>query len=570
MKHQSISLEYPTDLINIAILIIVWGIAICLVNPIGNFPLNDDWAYGRSVKWLVEEGELRYVGWTATNLFSQILWGALFCLPFGFSFTVLRLSTLVLGIVGVIATYCLLKGIGSNPKLALFGALVTALNPMYFALSNSFMNDVQFFSVAILSLYFLYQSLNKSSSILLIVGTVFALIAILSRQSGHAIPLAFGCAFLFRYGLSLSNLLKGFLPTALGVAVQLGYQQWLERIMHLPDNYGKQIDTLVGELSKGIYKATFNFSQITLVCLIYLGLFLLPILVILFARKLAQSSKAMQYTLLASTAAICVFILNVLRIRLLLKGRLMPLGHNIIMDFGIGPIGLINHTLPQAHRSFWIGVTLLGAVGAALLLHLLLWAFMTIWLPCQTQDRPSDQVQKWEIVFFACTGLIYFLPISFLGFSPHGFYDRYLLFLFPLLMAVGLCATKGSFKPPTRMNRSLVVGCVLLLLYGAFAVGATHDYLDMNRVRWQALDYLTAHQNISPNQIDGGMEFNGWHLYSSDYQYKKGKSWYWVDDDEYVIAAKPIAGYVERQRYIHQRWIPWRTDTILILQREGS
>ena len=123
MKHQSISLEYPTDLINIAILIIVWGIAICLVNPIGNFPLNDDWAYGRSVKWLVEEGELRYVGWTATNLFSQILWGALFCLPFGFSFTVLRLSTLVLGIVGVIATYCLLKGIGSNPKLALFWSL---------------------------------------------------------------------------------------------------------------------------------------------------------------------------------------------------------------------------------------------------------------------------------------------------------------------------------------------------------------------------------------------------------------------------------------------------------------
>ena len=38
---------------------------------------------------------------------------------------------------------------------------------------------------------------------------------------------------------------------------------------------------------------------------------------------------------------------------------------------------------------------------------------------------------------------------------------------------------------------------------------------------------------------------------SSDYQYKKGKSWYWVDDDEYVIAAKPIDGYVKRPRYIH-------------------
>ena len=31
----------------------------CLfINPVGDFPLNDDWSFGRSVKHLVEDGKL--------------------------------------------------------------------------------------------------------------------------------------------------------------------------------------------------------------------------------------------------------------------------------------------------------------------------------------------------------------------------------------------------------------------------------------------------------------------------------------------------------------------------------
>lgn len=565
MKFLSIQTKHHTDLVNIAVLLIVWAIAICLVNPVGDFPLNDDWAYGRSVKWLVEEGKLQYVGWTATNLLSQILWGALFCLPFGFSFTALRLSTLVLGIIGVIATYSLLRAVGANPKLALFGSVVVALNPIYLALSNSFMNDVQFFAVAILSVYFLYQSLNQSSNRLLIIGVIFTLIAILSRQSGLAIPLAFGFAFLFRYGLSIANLLLGFLPTGLGAATQIGYQTWLEQTMRSPENYGKQIDTLIEELSKGVYHATYNFAQITLVSLLYLGLFLLPALLILFAQKLSQFSKPTRYTLFASITAVCVFILNILRIRLLLKDRLMPLGPNIIMDFGIGPIGLVNNTLPQAPKWVWIGITVFSVVGAALLLHLLLWTVLTIVLPCRSQS--SAAIEKWKLVFFSAIGLIYFLPMSVLGFSPHGFYDRYLIFLLPLALALAVCAAQVPLPTLALTNRWVSMASLLIVLYGVFAIGATHDYLNMNRSRWQALNYLTEQQGITPNQIDGGMEFNGWHLYSPDYEYQKGKSWYWIDDDEYAIAAIPIDGYTEQKRYSYQRWLPWRTDPILVLHR---
>ena len=72
-----------------------WIIAIILVNPIGEFPSVDDWSYVSAVRVLVERGEIKFSDSTATNLISQVFWGAFFALPFGVSYTALRISTLV-------------------------------------------------------------------------------------------------------------------------------------------------------------------------------------------------------------------------------------------------------------------------------------------------------------------------------------------------------------------------------------------------------------------------------------------------------------------------------------------
>src|SRR3989304_6507949 len=215
MKQDSPSLVYitqsiRTDIINILVLIALWVTITILVNPIGDFPLNDDWAYGYSVKVLLEKGDFQLSGWAAPNLFSQVLWGALFCLPFGFSFTALRFSTLTLGLIGVIATYGLLRELNSNQKISLLGALIVAINPIYFGLSNTFMNDVPFFGFAALSLFFLLRGLKHDSIIEVAVGTLISYVAILTRQVGLAIPLAFGCAYLIKKGANIQTIIKGF------------------------------------------------------------------------------------------------------------------------------------------------------------------------------------------------------------------------------------------------------------------------------------------------------------------------------------------------------------------------
>ena len=161
---------------------LIWTFMVIVVNPLGNFPLNDDWAYGYSVRALVENAQIRFSDWTATNLFGQVLWGALFCLPFGFSFTALRFSTAVLGFVGVLATYGILRELKTSRATAAIGALTLAFCPIYFALSLTFMNDVPFAAFAISSLYFFLRGLRLDSSLTIAVGLVLAGVAILTRQ----------------------------------------------------------------------------------------------------------------------------------------------------------------------------------------------------------------------------------------------------------------------------------------------------------------------------------------------------------------------------------------------------
>src|SRR5512137_2624379 len=76
----------------------IWVASLFVVNPIGDFPLNDDWSFGLAVQRLLQTGQFHPTGWTSMPLITQALWGSLFCLPAGFSFNALRASTLLLSL----------------------------------------------------------------------------------------------------------------------------------------------------------------------------------------------------------------------------------------------------------------------------------------------------------------------------------------------------------------------------------------------------------------------------------------------------------------------------------------
>src|SRR5262245_1492752 len=125
-----------------AILILLYFSAAILVRPFADLPFHDDWTYAWSVEHLLKTGELQILDWSVHYPLTQILWGALFCLPYGFSFSALRVSTVILAWLVVLALYGTLRELGRARNESLIATLVLIASPVFFLLSLSFMTGV--------------------------------------------------------------------------------------------------------------------------------------------------------------------------------------------------------------------------------------------------------------------------------------------------------------------------------------------------------------------------------------------------------------------------------------------
>src|ERR671925_41820 len=78
-------------------------------------PLIDDWAYAWSVGHFLQTGTVRMVESSSHYPVAQILWGSLCSQLLGFSFGVLRLSTLLLAWGALLAFYLTLRELEIQP-----------------------------------------------------------------------------------------------------------------------------------------------------------------------------------------------------------------------------------------------------------------------------------------------------------------------------------------------------------------------------------------------------------------------------------------------------------------------
>jgi len=545
---------------------------IFLVNPIGNFPLIDDWAYGRAVYSLINEGKIQFSSWGQMSLIIQVLWGFLFCLPFGFSFTTLRFSTLFLGLIGIFATYSLIEEIKSSRNFAFIGALLVAINPLYFELSNTFMTDIPFFALAMLSFFFFSRCIRLGKVKYAIVGSLFALLATFVRQLGVLIPPAFALGYLAKNGIKKRAILAAFLPAVILVGFLIAYQV-LQRFMScLPNFFSSSVNAVLHSVKSdtwflklflvypvGIYyvfRTAIWYGEITL---IYLGLFIFPILFLQVKRQWQQYTCGKKFGFLIFVSVISFIFIKVSEVR----GKLLPMFVPILFpqsSFGLGPLTLRDQYMlrlqhvPTAPIMLRQITTIMGIAGAAILL----WNLLLIVLRFFSRNKDPDFVSEIPFILFVVSGcILYFIPLTYIDFL-----DRYLIFLLPLSMII--------LKGPVHLYKNQIssyFALIILLLICLFTIGATHDYLSWNRARWKALTYLTQERNISYKNIDGGFEFNGWYNYDPEYEPSANKSRWWVENDDYVVSFGPMPGYEEVRKYSYQRWIPFRRDNILILRR---
>lgn len=545
-----------TDVQNIFIIGIVWLLMAALVQPVGDFPLNDDWVYALAVKSVVETGYFQFPSPSMANVGPQVYWGALFSLPFGFSFTALRFSTLVLGFIGVIALYGLLRQLKVETKTSLFGALTLAVNPLYFGLANTYMTDVPFITLVLVALYFLVRGLQQDSSFHIVIGLIVTYLAILIRQFSLVVLIGFALAYPMKKGFTFSNIAKVASLVILGVLLHVGYQYWLANTGRLAVFDKNTIPALNPP-------TILNSTKKATVSLIYVGLFILPFIAAIWSPRLHRMTGKSKYV----WAAIWAYVVILLGF-LWLSGQRLPLIDNILMNSGLGPLTIrdtfnLKLNIPAISDGVvlvWDVVTFFSVVSAGIGIYLIGLATQQAWLKFRSIETRAEAAPYALLAAMALT----YLAILLIVVGRFTLFDRYLLIFLPLVLM--LIASAKLYQTDAQKTRN-VVPIVVITLYAAFSVGATHDYLDWNRTRWIALHDLVNVNKISPKRIDGGYEFNGWLLYDKKYKQSPMKSWWWVVDDEYVLAAGPLPGYREIKRYPVNRWLNLTASDIIVLRR---
>ncbi len=528
-----------------AITATVVAVVVGTVGIHGDFPLSDDWAYAHVVRALCVDGEVDLLPWTGASLIAQAAWGAVACWLFGFDFSVLRWTTVVLSAAGILATWWLARRAGAGRAAAALAAAAVGFNPVWLNLSFTFMTDVPFAALAAVATAAFVASDAGRRPLRLAAAVCLCAVAALVRQHGVFVGAAAAIWLLADAGKApglpprrvVRAALSATVPTA-ALALWYGWLWTHDAMPQAATNKAVEIFA-VGPL---------RWADAGLRAAATLGLFMLPL-------TLADAQLGRRLRRPESVGAALLLIAGA-TIAWMRDGSMMFYLPNVLHDFSLGATTLRDSLAlglgqpPTLGVAFTAPVTLVSLVGAAALVgHL--------------RERLDATNQVDALCTLAAAAL---LAGSML--QARYYFDRYLLAALPLV-AVVLARDLGTRIQPA----GLVAGVVL----AAGAVAGTHDYMEWNRLRWQMLEELET-RGVSASSIDGGMEYNAWRLaaeagdWPSDDDVRQGAapdrpSWWWVDDDEWIIGFRPLAGYEVIASRHWRRWLGPGQGTLFLLRR---
>jgi hypothetical protein len=471
--------------------ILLWLVLELMANPIGNFPLNDDWAYYQNVYYLSEEGRFFFSDWLAMTLVLQVVWGAFVCKIFGFSFTVLRIATVLLAVGGTWSCFLFFNKFCKHKIVAYLAALLLLINPLYFSLANSFMTEVHFLVAFIPGLYCFVQYLDTNESKRNKYwwgGMLFSMMATMVRQPGLMLPLAFAMVHLWRYKATfkIRNLVTAVVPLVFTFLLYKLYSYWLLSTQVDMPVYGQ-----IGLLFEALWDGTLSFKLISRNSefLFYCGWFLLPLSLYVSKYYWEVTTRIQK--------GIAGFLSLFLASSFALKFHLFPMG-NMIGNLWLGPKTLYKE---QGHEDLselmmseqsWLLVKWIGCLAGILMIFLLILSLFR-----------HFKEKRWSVLMLVIVICGYY---AFLILNPY-YIDRYVLIFLPLLIPI-LLPADADFKTPMLLKIGSGLAFVVLLFY---SVSGTRDYLSWNRMAWGISEGLEKERRISPKKIKGGFEYTCWH-----------------------------------------------------------
>jgi len=480
-RLSSLRARWLGPLADRGLIVLTWVVPLVTLRPLQDTPFVDDWVYAWAVEHLLRTGQLKILDWSVSQNVAHVLWGALFCLPLGFSFTALRLSTWVASLLGLLGLHVLLRELGARRVDALMGVAILAFYPVYFILSFSFMTEVLFVSVMIWFFAVLARALNRASPRVLGVASLFACLAVAVRPVGIFLA---GVLLLARWPSStrwwrprLAQILAAAAPLVVLALLTVARPSLTEHRADLTWIDGSWAWRLQVNTTFSLLQIA-HWSVVNLIVVIgTLGAALAPLALGSLSRENAR--VALPAGLLVGAA-----LTGALALR---SGTGAPLDPEFM--WSLHELGATEALVPP------ITLTPIRSLGWSLAAMFVATVSVALALAPLARSRLRAEARG-----LAWGALGYFAMSTMLWL----FYDRYALPLVAIVIALRL----GAAGIPRRRLAMLGV-IVLAVVSGA----GTWDHLQYSRALWTAVAW--AHQaGIDDRQIDGGYIVNGWLQYA--------------------------------------------------------
>jgi Dolichyl-phosphate-mannose-protein mannosyltransferase len=473
-------------------LLCVLALICCLViaDPMLRMGVDDDFSYMWMAKRLAETGHVIYNGWTEPMVGWQLYLGAFFIKLFGFSFTILRVSILLLAIPTIVLMHRLFLRFGLNEWNATLATLTISISPLFLPLSFSFMSDIPGLLLLVLCLYSCVRAIQASTdraalSWLLFAGLTNAVGGTVRQVVWLGLLVIIPSAAWWmrrRRGMMITGALLG----ALGLIVSYAATNWLRA---QPYAISDHILSQTHDRAKVVHTVMDLISEALAGCLL-----LLPVL-IAFLVKFPWRNPRMR----KQFVAVLILILLGVAAFVLRDGQfpwLAPFSENFLNVRGLWTVGVPGfrpEVFPMWAR---IGLTALTFAAVAALL-------VCLWNMPRLKDRQQDvPALPWGAVL---TLIVPYLLV-YLGLltTREIIYERYVLpmMLVFLVLILRLYQQKLADKLP-------LLTIVVALAFAAYGIAVEHDLYAALRARVAAADELVA-AGVSRDRFYAGYEYDGW------------------------------------------------------------
>lgn len=551
----------PRALWPLSSVLVGYILAAFLIPTLAPVSISDDWTYARSVEYLVNDGRFHILPIAAATQVFQLFWGASFAFIFGMSFGVLRVSTIALVLLSGLAMYGMCRELGVDPSRSALGVAVYLFNPVLFPITYSFMSDPHFLALLVISSYWYLRGLRPGADgdRALVAGSVVAALAVLQRPHGAMIPLGVVTYLLVsgRLRADRAGAIRFARIVAIPATTFLGYYLVVAR--GLPSQQGLFLDEIRGA---GWDETWLLIRRLTVIELMYLGLFILPIVtgllgvlggvVTLKSRRAWLSFALWSGILLAGLGWFWG------------SGRRMPYIPHFLSQGGPGAGDLRHSRAPLAGSAVFDWITIACAVAAALFALALMRTLDDRGTPHRPAAGMALGIASWQAV-----GVV---PQSFLFRNWVISLDRYLLPLLPFAIALLLWALNGR-----RLHTHVAWAAVAAV--GLFSVIGTRDALVFQQNVWTLAGSMNA-AGVDDTRLDAGYAWDAYHLWEfserNHIPRQTPHGTWWTDvyatatDSTYLIAGGSVPGYDILSRQPLSKWLDRTPQHLYVLRRAGA